>query len=89
MEFVKCASKSCKDRDFYPNQVKEIEIAGVLIPLCQDCTRKLYERLREKWFLNSLYKTTMTLEEINRMHRERGYDYARSEVGRWSSAKLS
>ena len=78
---VKCASRCCEVRSFFPNQITEVEAGSVLIPLCQDCYKDLMAIAADKQLVGRLIVDSVSLGERQRIKVERAKEYARSEVG--------
>lgn len=80
-KLVKCSSKCCEGRSFYPNQITEVEVSGFLIPLCPDCYKDLMDITADKKLVGKLIVDSVSLGERQRIKVERAKGYARSEVG--------
>ena len=78
---VKCASRCCEGRSFYPNQITDVEVSGASLPLCPDCYKYLMDSVADKKLVGRLIVDSVSLGERQRVKVERAENYARSEVG--------
>lgn len=72
---VKCAARSC-ERWSYANEVERVFVGARVLPLCQDCYGAIKARMSDKQFIALMYKSTMSVAEVQRMRRERAELYA-------------
>lgn len=78
-EYVKtiaCDSKMCT-REYFPNELREVEIGGIKHNLCPTCIRDLQQRLSSNEVISEqLQRCTMNLGDVNKRDKERAVTYA-------------
>jgi len=75
---IRCAVQTCT-RDHYRNEMVEV-LPNIYI--CPACAKVLLRALADKQILTGMVRSTMSLQELDRINEERRQDYALSSINR-------
>lgn len=69
-KLVKCSSARCAGRDFFPNQIQVVGTSDRAYGLCPDCYGAVMSRMADREFVGAMIRSTMPVEEVQRMRAE-------------------